>query len=48
VLAAVADAFGLKRSSVRLVTGERARTKVLDLDGDGEALSVRLGALLAS
>lgn len=48
VLAAVADAFGLKRGSVRLVTGERSRTKVLDLDGDDEALSARLAALLAS
>lgn len=48
VLAAVADAFGLKRGSVRVVTGERSRTKVLDLDGDDEALSARLAALLAS
>jgi uncharacterized protein YggU (UPF0235/DUF167 family) len=32
-LAAVADAFGVRRSAVALVTGARSRTKVVDVDG---------------
>jgi uncharacterized protein YggU (UPF0235/DUF167 family) len=32
-LAAVADAFGVRRSAVVLVTGATSRTKVIDVDG---------------
>ena len=44
-LAAVADAFGVRRSAVRLVSGASSRTKVVDVD----AVSPRvLAALLAA
>jgi uncharacterized protein len=42
--AAVAGAFGVRRSAVTLVTGGTARTKVVDVDG---ASGERLRALLA-
>ncbi|MGY2079022.1 DUF167 domain-containing protein [Modestobacter sp. SYSU DS0657] len=42
-LAAVADAFGVRRSAVRLVTGATSRTKVVDVDG---ATDARLADLL--
>ena len=32
-LAAVADAFGVRRSEVALVTGATSRTKVVDVEG---------------
>jgi uncharacterized protein YggU (UPF0235/DUF167 family) len=32
-LAAVAEAFGVRRSAVTLVTGTTSRTKVVDVDG---------------
>ncbi|WP_299953113.1 DUF167 domain-containing protein [uncultured Modestobacter sp.] len=32
-LAAVADAFGVRRSAVTLVTGATSRTKVVEVDG---------------
>ncbi|HVY10349.1 MAG TPA: DUF167 domain-containing protein [Mycobacteriales bacterium] len=44
VLRAVARAFGLPRTRVRLVTGARSRTKLLELDG---AEPDQLVALLA-
>ncbi|HVY09076.1 MAG TPA: DUF167 domain-containing protein [Mycobacteriales bacterium] len=44
VLAEVARAFGLSRTGVRLVTGARSRTKLLELDG---AEPEQLAALLA-
>ena len=43
-LAAVADAFGVRRSAVVLVTGATSRTKVVDVDGGTEE---RLQDLLA-
>jgi uncharacterized protein YggU (UPF0235/DUF167 family) len=43
-LGAVAEAFGVRRSAVTLVTGSTARTKVVDVDG---ATDERLRALLA-
>jgi uncharacterized protein YggU (UPF0235/DUF167 family) len=33
-LAAVADAFGVRRRGVRLVSGASSRTKVIDIDAD--------------
>lgn len=43
-LAAVAQAFGVRRSAVALVTGATSRTKVVDVDGGTEE---RLRSLLA-
>jgi uncharacterized protein YggU (UPF0235/DUF167 family) len=43
-LAAVAQAFGVRRSSVVLVTGATSRTKVVDVDGADQE---RLRALSA-
>lgn len=44
-LAAVADAFGVRRSAVTLVTGATSRVKVLDVAGAGPAELARLLAL---
>lgn len=41
-LAAVADAFGVRRSAVTLVTGATSRTKILDVEGAGPAELARL------
>jgi len=44
-LAAVADAFGVRRSAVRLVSGAASRTKVIDIDaGDPQVLAALLAA----
>ena len=48
VLAAVADAFGLRPRQVALVSGATNRTKVLRLDGDASTLTERRDALLGS
>jgi hypothetical protein len=45
-LRAVAEAFGVRRADVRLVSGGTGRDKVVDIDGDPDALASRLGALL--
>lgn len=37
-LAAVAEAFGVRRSAVALVTGATSRTKVVDVDGATDEL----------
>jgi uncharacterized protein len=44
-LAAVAGSFGVRRSSVRLVSGAASRTKVIDIDADDPCL---LASLLAA
>jgi uncharacterized protein len=44
-LAAVAGSFGVRRSSVRLVSGASSRTKVVDIDADDPRL---LASLLAA
>ncbi len=41
-LAAVAGAFGVPRSAVRLVTGATSRTKVVEVDGGDDAVLQRL------
>jgi uncharacterized protein len=46
VLTALAEAFGLRRGEVRLVSGARGRDKVVDLDGDEGVLAARHTALL--
>jgi len=48
VLAAVARAFGARPRDVRLVTGQRSRTKVLELDPAPPGARERLAELLGS
>jgi uncharacterized protein YggU (UPF0235/DUF167 family) len=48
VLDAVAAAFGAQRGDVRLVTGERSRTKVLELDPEPAGAQERLAELLGT
>ncbi len=43
---ALAQAFGVRSRQVRVVSGERSRTKIIEVDGDEEQLSVRLAELL--
>ncbi len=45
-LAALAEAFGVRPRAVALVSGERSRTKVVQIDGDDLALTARLRELL--
>jgi uncharacterized protein len=45
-LLAVADAFGVKRRDVTLVTGATSRDKVIEVDGDPGALAARRDILL--
>ena len=44
-LRAVADAFGVRRADVTLVTGAASRDKVVRIAGDPDRLGRRLGAL---
>jgi uncharacterized protein len=48
VLKAVANAFGLRRADVDLVSGPTSRTKVLELRGEDQGLRARLAQLLDS
>ena len=41
-LAAVAEAFGVRRVAVRLVTGATSRTKIVEVDGADAGLLQRL------
>jgi len=44
-LAAVAGAFGVRRSAVRLVSGAASRTKIVDIEaGDPQVLTALLAA----
>jgi uncharacterized protein len=45
-LRAVADAFGVRRAAVRLVSGATSRDKVLRIDGEREVLAGTLARLL--
>ena len=45
-LRAVADAFGVRRREVVLVSGRASRDKVVDIDGAADDLAHRLAALL--
>lgn len=47
-LAALADALGLRRGAVRLVTGERSRTKVAEITDPPADLASRLARLLGA
>ena len=46
-LGAVAEAFGIARTRVVLVSGATSRTKVLELPGPDAPLAARLAELLA-
>lgn len=48
VLVAVAEAFGVRAREVTLVSGERSRTKVLEVGGDEEAAPGILERLLGA
>jgi uncharacterized protein len=45
-LRAIADAFGVRRAAVRLVTGATSRDKVVHIDGEAAELARRHAALL--
>jgi uncharacterized protein YggU (UPF0235/DUF167 family) len=45
-LAAVADAFGVRRRAVSLVSGTTSRTKVVDVDAPDDVLRPLLASLL--
>ena len=45
VVAALAEAFGVRRSAVELVSGQSGRDKTVFIAGDPTALSERLRAL---
>ncbi|MBK6872481.1 MAG: DUF167 domain-containing protein [Kineosporiaceae bacterium] len=47
-LSAVAEAFGVRPRAVRLVSGERSRTKIVDVEGDDDRLAQRWRELLDS
>ena len=47
-LRAVAEAFGVRRSDVTLVTGATSRDKVVEIDGDPAELEGRRAALLTA
>lgn len=46
-LAAVAEAFGVRRRAVTLVAGATSRDKVVEVDAPDDAVAARLTALLA-
>ncbi len=45
VVALIAKAIGVPKSAVQLVSGETARLKTLQIEGDVEALGARIEAL---
>lgn len=45
-LRALADALGVRRGVVRLVSGATSRTKVVEVDADPRRVAVRVRALL--
>lgn len=48
VVKAVADAFGVRTADVTVASGHQGRTKVIDIDGDDDAVAARLAELLAA
>lgn len=47
-LVAVAEALGVRRRQVALVSGATSRTKVLDVEGDDEDVAAALASLRGS
>ncbi|RAY16515.1 DUF167 domain-containing protein [Actinomadura craniellae] len=47
-LRAVADAVGVRRRDVRLVTGATSRDKVVEIDGDVTYITTRIAGLRGS
>ena len=47
LLAAIAEAFDLRKGAVTLVRGSRSRVKTLNIEGNDERLGDRLRELLA-
>lgn len=47
-LRAVAEAFGVRRGNVTLVTGTTSRDKLLEIDGDAAGLAATRDALLGT
>ena len=45
-VALLAKALGVPKSAIRLVAGETARSKVVEIAGDGPSLAARLEQLL--
>jgi uncharacterized protein YggU (UPF0235/DUF167 family) len=43
----VAGALSISKSSVRIVSGRASQQKLLEIDGDGKELAVKLGSLVA-
>ena len=48
VIALLAKAMGISKSSVSLTNGETSRFKTLDLAGDGAALAQKLASIIAA
>jgi len=48
LIAYVAHALGLRKSEVRIASGETARLKLLELSGDAASISARLAAWIAA
>ena len=48
LIAFLADAAGVARSAVTIVSGEKARLKRVEISGDPKAIATRLAALLGS
>lgn len=48
VVAALAEAFDVNRSAVRIVRGDRGRSKIVSIDGDPDQLHRELQLLLQS
>ncbi|ACY98457.1 protein of unknown function DUF167 [Thermomonospora curvata DSM 43183] len=47
-LRAVADALGVRRRDVRLISGATSREKLIEVDGDERALTEKINALRGS
>ena len=46
IIDAIADAFGARSRSVRIVRGHRSRHKLIEIDGDEAVLATRFNELL--
>jgi uncharacterized protein (TIGR00251 family) len=46
LVAYLADTLGLRKSAIRIVSGEKSRIKLMELDGEGTALLAQVEAWL--